>query len=106
MLLSMSLLGLTVTYLLPLVLLFTPSWPARVLGGMAWLAMMLSYLPMVRFYTLNPIWTLALPLIALYYMGATLHSAFQFWTGRGGEWKGRAQDLRESDLRENKHSAV
>jgi hopene-associated glycosyltransferase HpnB len=94
-LLSMSLLGLTITYLLPLLLLFTHSWPARVLGGMAWLAMMLSYLPMVRFYTLNPLWTMALPLIALYYMGATLHSAFQFWTGRGGEWKGRAQDLRE-----------
>jgi hopene-associated glycosyltransferase HpnB len=95
MLLSMSLLGLAITYLLPLLLLFTHSWPARVLGGMAWLAMMLSYLPMVRFYTLNPLWTMALPLIALYYMGATLYSAFQFWTGRGGEWKGRAQDLRE-----------
>jgi hypothetical protein len=33
-----------------------------------------------------------LPLAALFYMGATLYSAFQFWLGHGGEWKGRAQD--------------
>jgi hypothetical protein len=33
-----------------------------------------------------------LPAIALFYMGATLDSAFRFWKGLGGEWKGRIQD--------------
>ena len=35
---------------------------------------------------------LALPAVAAFYMFATVHSAVKFWSGRGGEWKGRAQD--------------
>jgi hypothetical protein len=51
-----------------------------------------AYLPIVRFYELNPLWSLTLPLSAAFYMVATLHSALKYWSGRGGEWKGRAQD--------------
>jgi hypothetical protein len=32
-------------------------------------------------------------LAALYYMAMTVLSAINFWLGRGGHWKGRAQDL-------------
>jgi hypothetical protein len=56
-----------------------------------------AFLPMVRFYGLNPAWALTLPFSASFYMAATLHSAFKFWSGRGGEWKGRAQDVVSSD---------
>jgi len=38
------------------------------------------------------LWALGLPLTALFYMGATLQSALKYWSGRGGEWKGRVQD--------------
>ncbi len=96
-LLFLSLLGLTMTYLLPVLLLFSHDWLARGLGAAAWLAMAVSYLSMIRFYKLNLLWSMALPLIALYYMAATLNSALQFWAGRGGEWKGRVQDLRHSE---------
>ncbi len=96
-LLFLSLLGLTMTYVLPVLLLFSHDWLARGLGATAWLAMAVSYLPMIRFYKLNLLWSMALPLIALYYMAATLHSALQFRAGRGGEWKGRVQDLRQSE---------
>ncbi|HEV3041639.1 MAG TPA: glycosyltransferase [Candidatus Angelobacter sp.] len=96
-LLFMSLLGLFMTYLLPPLLLFSHSWPARTLGAVTWIAMALSYLPVVRFYRLNPLWTITLPLITLYYMGATLHSAIQFWSGKGGKWKGRVQDVRGAE---------
>jgi len=41
-----------------------------------------------------PLWALALPLIALFYMYATFDSAFRYFTGRGGAWKGRVQDAR------------
>jgi len=51
-----------------------------------------SYLPIVRFYRLNPVWSLALPVAALFYLRATTHSALNYWSGRGGEWKGRTQD--------------
>jgi hypothetical protein len=33
-----------------------------------------------------------LPFSAASYTGATIHSAVKYWTGRGGEWKGRTQD--------------
>jgi hypothetical protein len=39
------------------------------------------------------LWALTLPLAAVFYMGATLHSAIKFWMGAGGAWKGRAQDV-------------
>ncbi|HEV2992000.1 MAG TPA: glycosyltransferase [Candidatus Angelobacter sp.] len=93
-LLLMSLVGLFITYLLPPLLLFSHNLPARALGAATWLAMATCYLPVVRFYQLNPMWAAGLPLITLYYMGATLHSAVQFWAGKGGKWKGRVQDRR------------
>jgi hypothetical protein len=54
--------------------------------------MTFSFMPMVRFYSLSPLWALALPLVAMFYAGATVHSAIQYWLGRGGEWKDRVQD--------------
>ena len=86
-----TLLGLGITYLAPPVLVFFGGL-AAVFGGLAWLAMSLSFLPMVRFYELSPLWAITLPLVALFYAGATVHSAVQYWMGRGGEWKGRTQD--------------
>ncbi|HEX7284896.1 MAG TPA: glycosyltransferase [Candidatus Angelobacter sp.] len=92
-LLLLALAGMTITYLLPpaLTLLGGRSLPA-LLGAAAWATMAWTFLPIVRFYRLSPLWSLALPLIAIFYMGTTFHSAFKFWTGKGGEWKGRVQD--------------
>jgi len=50
---------------------------------------MLLFTRTLRYYGRSLLWTLALPLIALFYMGATLHSAIRHAQGRGGEWKGR-----------------
>jgi len=49
---------------------------------------------MARFYKRPAIWSLSLPAVALFYASATIHSALRYWRGRGGEWKGRAQDAR------------
>ncbi|HJT89852.1 MAG TPA: glycosyltransferase [Bryobacteraceae bacterium] len=84
--------GLAITYLLPPGLPFSGYAAPVVLGAAAWALMTIAYLPMVRFYRLNPLWALTLPLAAVFYMGATVHSAAKYWLGRGGEWKGRAQD--------------
>ena len=86
--------GLFFTYLLPPVLAFSGKTVPMALGGMAWCLMTLAYLPMVRFYRRSWAWSLALPLVAFFYAGATVHSAVQYWRGKGGEWKGRAQDVR------------
>ena len=84
--------GLAILYLLPIALLFSRSTLAISLAAATLIAMLIAYAPMVRFYRLNPLWTLTLPAAALFYIGATIHSAIRYWSGRGGMWKGRAQD--------------
>ena len=84
--------GMLLIYVLPLLLLVSGSARLAVVGAVAFGLMCMSYLPMVRFYGLNPLWTLTLPASAVFYSAATVHSAFKYWRGRGGEWKGRAQD--------------
>jgi hopene-associated glycosyltransferase HpnB len=94
LLLIATVVGLIFTYVLPLLLLLTSKRPAMILGVLAWLLMSVAYLPTVRFYKLSPVWSLSLPLVACFYMAATIHSTFQYWRGLGGRWKGRVQDAR------------
>lgn len=87
-----TLAGLFLTYLLPPLLVLFAGGSLAVLGGVAWLLMSLAYLPMLRFYRRSALWSITLPGIAAFYCAATLYSAVQYWRGRGGQWKGRAQD--------------
>ncbi|HSA93627.1 MAG TPA: glycosyltransferase [Terriglobales bacterium] len=87
-----ALAAMVATYLLPVALVASGRPLPTLLGTLAWGAMTAAYLPMVWFYGLAGWWALSLPLVALFYMGATVHSALQYWAGRGGEWKGRVQD--------------
>jgi hopene-associated glycosyltransferase HpnB len=88
-----TILGLAITYLAPPVLIFAGGRTA-LFAAAAWILMTIAFLPMVRFYSLCPLWAVMLPAIALFYAGATIHSAIQYWLGRGGEWKSRVQDSR------------
>ena len=85
-------LWLALTYLLPLMLVLSGNKLLTAAEGVAYLLMSVAYWPTVRFYGLNFLWALTLPISALFYMAATVHSALKYWSGRGGEWKGRAQD--------------
>ena len=87
--------GLALTYLAPpLLTLAGPRGAANGLGALAWLLMTAAYLPAVRYAKLPWCWAPLLPTIALFYLGATLHSAFAHWRGRGGMWKGRAHSVK------------
>ncbi len=86
--------GLALTYVLPLILLLTGRLTMILFGLAAWILMSAAYLPMIRFYALRTTWCLTLPFVACFYTGATIHSAVQYWRGRGGPWKGRLQDMR------------
>jgi hopene-associated glycosyltransferase HpnB len=90
--------GMVITYLAPPLLLLTHGRPVIFLGAAAWTAMTITYSRVVNYYRLNPAWALTLPLASLFYLGATIHSAVKYWTGSGGEWKGRVQDVRDNDL--------
>src|SRR5579871_499768 len=86
-LLATTVAGLAFTYLLPAV----SALLGNVLGAAAWLLMCLAYAPVLRFYKLSLFWAPLLPLVALFYTGATIHSALAWGRGRGGLWKGRVQ---------------
>ncbi len=87
LLLLATLAGLALTYLAPPVLAFTGSW----YGAAAWTMMAASYIPVLRFYRRSWLWAPLLPLIAVFYSAATIHSAVACWRGSGGMWKGRPQ---------------
>ncbi|WP_309505336.1 glycosyltransferase [Streptomyces sp. KM273126] len=88
-----TVLGLAVVYLVPPVAcvagLVTGSRAAAVAGGLAWLLMTATYVPMLRYYRqplgLAPL----LPFTALLYLFMTVDSAVQHYRGRGAAWKGR-----------------
>lgn len=90
LLLAGTVLGLVVTYLAPVLLLFAGDRAAW-LGALAWLGMAVSYAPMLRFYGRSLLWAPLLPAAASVYLAATIASAWRHWRGRGGEWKGRVQ---------------
>jgi hopene-associated glycosyltransferase HpnB len=94
LLLVATILGILVIYLAPPLLIFSTDRRAAVCGLMAWAAMTLSYIPTLRFYGRSIAWAPLLPLIALFYIYATVDSAVRYWTGRGGEWKGRVTEPR------------
>jgi hopene-associated glycosyltransferase HpnB len=83
--------GMAITYLVPPLLLGSGPVAAG-MGLGAWILMTSAFWPTLRFYGRSPLWGLLLPLIAAFYLGATLHSAVRYWEGRGGLWKGRVQD--------------
>jgi hopene-associated glycosyltransferase HpnB len=89
--LALTLLMLMLTYLAPPLLLLSAEPAAMLCGGFAWLGMSIAFLPTLRAYDAPRSIAVLLPLIALFYVAATVASAVLFWRGRGGYWKGRVQ---------------
>ena len=91
LLLAGTMLGLALVYAAPPLLALFGQGFARFAGIAAWALMAIAFQPMLAFYRRSPLWGVALPLIAAFYAGCTLLSAWQHVRGRGGMWKGRAQ---------------
>lgn len=72
----------------PLLAVFAHGLP-RALGVLAWLTMAFAFQPTLGRYHRSPLWGLALPGIALFYLCATVASALRHSSGRGGGWKNR-----------------
>ena len=90
-LLGGTVLGMALVYLAPPALALFANGLARWLGLAAWAIMATTFQPMLSFYRRSPLWGIALPGIAAFYLGCTMLSAWQHFRGRGGMWKGRAQ---------------
>ncbi|MGW7296752.1 glycosyltransferase [Streptomyces sp. NPDC054829] len=85
--------GLVLVYVVPPVALVAGAaagqWAAAVAGGVAWLVMAGTYVPMLRYYR-QPLWLAPLlPFTAFLYLLMTVDSAVQHYRGRGAAWKGR-----------------
>jgi hopene-associated glycosyltransferase HpnB len=86
-----TMLGLVMVYIAPVMTALFAWGVSQLAGWLAWIIMAFMFLPMLRFYRQSPLWGLALPLIGAFYAAFTLESAIQYWRGKGGMWKGRAQ---------------
>jgi len=75
---------------LPVAGLFFPAASAKIISSCALAAMILSYLPTLKFYDQSRGWALVLPLVATLYLAMTWSSAIRFWIGTGSRWKGRS----------------
>ncbi|MDE2200765.1 MAG: glycosyltransferase [Rhodospirillales bacterium] len=86
-LLVLTTLGLALVFLVPpLAALAWHSWS----GALAWALMAGSFWPTLHRFGRSPLWAPALPLIALFYMAATIGAAWNYHRGRGVVWKSRA----------------
>jgi hopene-associated glycosyltransferase HpnB len=90
---AMLLIGTTTIMLLvfwlPVAGLFFPVASAKIISACAFGALILSYLPTLKFYKQSRGWALVLPFIATLYLAMTWSSAIRFWGGAGSPWKGR-----------------
>jgi hopene-associated glycosyltransferase HpnB len=89
-----TVLGMSLVYLAaPIILLigyYLESNNLMIISSLTWLLMAIAYLPTLRLYKLSPLWSLSLPIIALFYNNLmTIDSALRHWQGKGGGWKGR-----------------
>ena len=82
--------GMALVWLVPPAAALLAGGAVRVLGLAAWAAMVASYVPTLRRFRLSPLWAPLLPLVALFYMAATIGSAVDHHRGRGVTWKRRA----------------
>lgn len=90
LLLILTVLGMVVVWLVPpFAAIFDDGW-SRTFGLLAWIGAMAAFLPTLQRFGRNPVWALALPLIAAFYTAATVASAIAYHRGRGAVWKNRA----------------
>ena len=90
LLLAGTVLGLALVWLAPPFIALLGHGPARWMAALAWAGSALSYLPTLHRFRQSPLWALALPAIATFYLAATIGSAIDHHRGRGVVWKRRA----------------
>ena len=89
-LLAATTLGMALVWLVPPGLALFGDGLSQLLGGLIWVASILSYLPTLGRFGQSRLWALALPAIACFYLAATIGSAADHHRGRGVVWKRRA----------------
>jgi hypothetical protein len=88
--LVVTILGLALVWLVPVWAVLVGHGWGFFSGLAAYALSVVSFSPTLRRYGRSRWWALALPVIALFYMAATVDSAMRHWRGLGAVWKSRA----------------
>ena len=94
LLLVVGITGMLLTFVAPLALVFSKSPLVGWVSVAACVLMFATYVPVLRLYRVNILAAVTLPFAAIFYLYATICSVANYWSGRGGAWKGRTQDGR------------
>ncbi len=87
--LALCTLLMIISFLSPVVMVFSPDLSARTIALGAWLLMWLAYLPTLRFYGIPAPWGLMMPFIGLLFLTMTWDSARRYLGGERSAWRGR-----------------
>jgi hopene-associated glycosyltransferase HpnB len=90
LLLVAAILAMLLTWIVPPAATLIGHGMAFWFGLIAWIMLAMSYLPTLRRFGRSPFWAPFLPLVAAFYMAATIGAAANHYRGRGVAWKGRA----------------
>ncbi|MDH3512290.1 MAG: glycosyltransferase [Gammaproteobacteria bacterium] len=82
--------AMLILFCAPVVTPFAADGAAVYISIVAALAMLISYLPVLRFYSLHPSRALTLPVVAIGYLAMTWSAALRYWFGKPTIWKDRA----------------
>ncbi|HEX4260004.1 MAG TPA: glycosyltransferase [Acetobacteraceae bacterium] len=89
LLLAATIAGLALVWLVPPAVALAGEGAARWMGLAAWAGASAAFVPTLRRFGLSPLRAPLLPLVAVFYMAATIGSAFDHHRGRGVQWRGR-----------------
>ena len=81
---------MVLAYEVPAIMVFSSNLSLRYLSLLSLVVMLLTYMPIVRFYRRSWAWALGLPLIAALFLAMTWTSAIRYWRGERTRWKGRS----------------
>jgi hopene-associated glycosyltransferase HpnB len=80
---------MVLVYELPVITVVSSNVLIRSLSLCSLVIMLLTYVPILRFYHRSLAWALGLPLIAALFLAMTWTSAIRYWRGERTRWKGR-----------------
>lgn len=84
-----TVIGMGLVWLAPVYFALFGRGRVRVMGGASLFLAVISFLPTLSRFRLSPLRALALPVVAAFYMAATIGSAVDHHRGRGVQWKSR-----------------
>lgn len=89
LLLLLCTLLMVAAFVLPIAALLQTKINLFLIGIVILSLQIICYLPTLRYYNMNPVYTLSLPFVGMLYLIMTWSSAFHYYFGKGAVWKDR-----------------